>query len=439
MKYVEQVKSFVLLFLVLLSVVLTLVIWNYKPDYAFLEEAPVKEVTVGEEKQLKDILKPYRLLFSEGKTFKGTVSASAIDSLYKELTTWKADEFNLINSNMSDEKLNEVLRVDQRVTLFYSEQVPLPIFAGMLPFEVDALPEVSFDRLIIDWSDMQTANRLQLLFVNTDERALYRAYVTLPKSTMFKETVLDSIAYYEAYVEVKRPESLSMYVTEQPMESIQYTYYINDISLNLFKNILFTDPSIVQRSAESAQSERYTDVMALMTVDTQNRILNYVYPAAESITPMQPSQLLRNSVNFINEHGGFTADYRFAAINAGRHVIEYQMYLQGYPVYSHMTATRITTTWGDNRIFRYRRPYYSLDVDITSVKTVRELPSGEEIVAALQKMPDIDYNGVQELVVGYYLMQNQNLRFYTLEPSWFALSDGSWTRVVVGGDEGGLE
>lgn len=439
MKYVEQVKSFVLLFLVLLSIVLTLVIWNYKPDYAFLEEAPVKEVTVGEEKQLKDILKPYRLLFSEGEMFKGTVSASAIDSLYKELTTWKADEFNLINSNLSDEKLNEVLRVDQRVTLFYSEQVPLPIFAGMLPFEVDVLPEVSFDRLIIDWGEMKTANRLELLFVNTDERALYRAYVTLPKSTMFKETVLDSITYYEAYVEVKRSNALSMYVTAQPMESIQYTYYINDISLNLFKNILFTDPSIVQRSVESAQSERYTDVMALMTVDTQNRILNYVYPAAESITPMQPSQLLRNSVNFINEHGGFTADYRFAAINAGRHVIEYQMYLQGYPVYSHMTATRITTTWGDNRIFRYRRPYYSLDVDITSVKTVRELPSGEEIVAAIQEMPDVDYNHVQELVVGYYLMQNQNLRFYTLEPGWFALSEGSWTRVDVGGDKDGLE
>ena len=31
MKYVEQLKSFVLLFLVSLSLVLTFLIWNYKP------------------------------------------------------------------------------------------------------------------------------------------------------------------------------------------------------------------------------------------------------------------------------------------------------------------------------------------------------------------------------------------------------------------------
>lgn len=439
MKYVEQVKSFVLLFLVLLSIVLTLLIWNYKPNYAFLEEAPVEEITIGEEKQLKDILKPYRLLFAQDKTFKGTVSASAIDNLYQEFVTWEVEDFNLINSNLSNEKLNEVLRVDNRVTLFYGEKIPLPVFAGMLSFHEEELPEVSFDRLIIDWGNMIAGNQMQLLFVNTDERLLYRAYVTLPKRNKFKEFILDSIAYYEEYVEVERPNELSLYVAEKPMESIQYTYYIEDISPNLFKNILFPDQSIVQRSVESAQSERYTDSMALMTVDTQNRILNYVYPAAESISPIQPSKLLRDSATFLNEHGGFTADYRFSSMNVGRHTVEYQLYLQGYPVYSDMTATRITTTWGDNRIFRYRRPYYSLDVDITSVKTVRELPPGEEVVATIQADEELDYSKVDELVIGYYLMQNQNLRFYTLEPSWFALSNGSWTRIAVGGDEYGLE
>ncbi|MER2108779.1 MAG: two-component system activity regulator YycH [Solibacillus sp.] len=439
MKYVEQVKSFVLLFLVLLSVVLTLLIWNYKPDYAFLEEAPVEEIAIGEEKQLKDILKPYRLLFARDGALKGTVSSSAIDSLYQELTTWRAEEFNLINSNLSNDKLNEVLRVDNRMTLFFSEQIPLPLFAGMLEFQEDELPEVSFDRIILDWGSMGAANQLQLLFVNKKERSLYRAYVTLPKRSKFKETVLDSITYYDEYVEIERLGELSMYVAQEPMESIQYTYYIDDISPDLFKNILFTDPSIVQRNVESAQSERYTDGMSLMTVDTQNRILNYVYPAAESITPIPASKLIRDSVNFLNEHGGFTADYRFSAMNASRHAVEYQMYLQGYPVYSHMTTTRITTTWGDNRIFRYRRPYYSLDVDITSVKTVRELPSGEEVVAHIQDNPELDYDAVSELVVGYYLMQNQNLRFYTLEPSWFALINGSWTRIMLGGNEDGLE
>ena len=437
MKYVEQVKSFVLLFLVLLSVVLTLLIWNDKPDYAFLEEAPVEEITIGEEKQLKDILKPYRLLFRQDNIFKGTTSASAIDSLYQELVTWEAEEFSLINNNLSEEKLNEILRVNNRVSLFFNGPVPLPLFAGMLPFD-EEMPEVSFDRLILDWSNLQTLNQLQLLFVNTADRTLYRSYVTLPKRTKFTE-VIAGTSYYDDYIEVDRPNDLAIYIVENSMESIQYTYYIDDISPYLFKNILFTDPSIVQRNVESAQSERYTDGMALMTVDTQNRILNYVYPAAESIAPIPASKLLRDSVHFLNEHGGFTADYLFSSMNLGRHGVDYQMYLQGSPVYSSMTATRITTTWGDNRIFRYRRPYYSLDVDITSVKTVRELPAGEEIIEAIKNDPELNYSTIDEVIVGYYLMQNQNLRFYTLEPSWFAISNGAWKRIVLEGDEYGLE
>ena len=110
-----------------------------------------------------------------------------------------------------------------------------------------------------------------------------------------------------------------------------------------------------------------------MTVDTQRKVLNYVYPAAESITPIPAAYLLRESFDFINDHGGVTADYRLTSMNIPKHVTEYQLYLQGFPVHSSMTSTRISTTWGDNSIFRYRRPYYLLDMDIKSEKTMKEL------------------------------------------------------------------
>lgn len=431
MKYVEQAKSFVLLFLVLLSLWLTLTIWNYKPDYQIIEETPVDEVTIGDEKQLRDVLKPYRLLFRGNDEFKGTVSTSALDDIYKQLATLEAESVELINSNLSDEKLNEMLRVNNRLTMFFSAEVPMQLFPAVVNFKETELPGISFDRLILDWGNVEKSKNLQLLFVNSDTRKLYRSYMKLSNVRQFTETVLQPIENYNLYMEIERTGLQSLYVVKDSIESVQYTYFIDEISPDLFKNVLFPKPSIVERNVESIQSEKFTDGTSLMTVDSQNRILNYVYPAAESIEPIEASKLLRDSFNYLNDHGGITADYRFASMNLGKHVVDYQLYLQGFPVHSSLTTTRITTTWGDNRIFRYRRPYYALNYDVTNEKTIKELPSGEEIIAYIQNSEDIPFDNVEEVVVGYYLIQNQNLGFFTLEPNWFVVVDNVWTRVTT--------
>ena len=442
MKYVEQIKSVVLLFLVLLSVTLTFLIWNYKPDYKFIDETPGEQITIGEKKKVKDVLKPYRLLYRQEDLYKGTVSTAAIDDLYNVFSTWEAQDVTLINNNLSADKLNEMLRVNDRMTLFFADKIPLQSFASILNFKDRELPDTSFDRLILDWTNIKSKNQLQLLFVNTEKRTLYRSYVTVWNERQFELTVLAVTKNYNDYIEVARTNAESLYVIEDGIESVKYEYFIDDLSPELFKEVLFTDPSIVQRNIESVQSEKYSDNWSFMTVDTQSKILNYVYPAAESLSAISSSELLHDSMDFLNEHGGLTGDYRLAAISPSKHVTEYQLYLQGFPVHSNMALTRITTTWGDNRIFRYRRPYYSLDDHITSEKTIKELPSGIEMIEYIKNNPDFSLNKIDEMVVGYYLMQNQNLLLFTLEPSWFVIEGNVWTRITLdrlGGVNYGLE
>lgn len=50
MKYIEPVKSVVLFLLVVLSVVLTFIIWTYTPDYKFIEKTEGKEILIGPHK-----------------------------------------------------------------------------------------------------------------------------------------------------------------------------------------------------------------------------------------------------------------------------------------------------------------------------------------------------------------------------------------------------
>lgn len=447
MKYIEQVKSILLTFLVLFSIVFTLLIWNYKPDYGLIEEeTQIEEVLVGQPKELHDVLKPYRLLYRQNDEFSGTVSPSVLNELYSYLQTWETNELDLINSkpNLSDEKMNEMIRTNNRVTMFFNEEIPLQVFSNVVSFNDKDLPEASFTRLILDWSTVETNNQLQLLFLNTEKRVLYRGYTNLRNTEKFLAEVIRPAEDYSPYVEVERDSLRSLYVSQNPIQSTRYTYLVEDINEGLFKSIVFTNPKIVKPNVESEQSVRYTDSTSFMTVDTKNRILNYVYPPAESITPIPSSKLLIDSFNYINDHGGFTEDFRFSSMNIGKHIMEYQLFLHGLPVYSNsnMTAaTRIITTWGENRIFRYRRPFYSLATatEVNREREQKELVSGEQVIEYIRNTEDYSFKDIDEIVIGYYFTQNEA---FILEPSWFAISNNEWTRISperTGGIIDGLE
>lgn len=436
MKYVEQIKSLLLTFLVILSIVFTLLIWNYKPEYETIKETQVEEVLVGQSKELQEILKPYRLLYRQNEQFYGTVSTAVLKEFYSHLSTWDIYEMDLINSDLSDSKMNEMLGMNNRVTMFFNEEIPLQVFSNILSFNDSEIPEASFTRLIVDWSNVEKSNQLQLLFLNTEKRLVYGAYASVPDKEYFMKKVIEPANDYSQYVEVERESLRSLYVAKDPIQSSIYTYLVDPISVDLFKKVLFTDLKIVKRNIEGPQSERFTDGTSLMTVDSQNRIINYVYPPAESIAPIPSSKLLVDSFNYINDHGGFTQDFRLSSMNIDKHITEYQLFVQGFPVYS--DATRLVTTWGENRIFRYRRPYYSIGSFVKSAQ--RELESGEKIIESLRVENNKLFKESDEIVVGYQLTQDADV--IVLNPSWFAVTNNVWTRLSpeeLGGDEVGLE
>jgi regulatory protein YycH of two-component signal transduction system YycFG len=416
--------------------ILTFSIWSYTPPYQVIEESQVEQITVGEQKELHQVLKPYRLLVNENGNLSGTITDSVMDDLISTFSNLNASELRFVQSNLTEEKINSMIRTNHRMTLFFSTELPINTFRYILEFTQDELPEVTFNSLIIDWSKFNQTRALQLLFVSEENRTLYSTEVSLSDehfNATFKDAILQSVPYEE----IKRDNRLSLYVPVDPMELVQFTYYIDEISPDTFKELLFNDPNIVQKNIESVDSSKYTDGMAFMTSDTNTKTINYVYPASESIGDIKESILLQDSFDFINDHGGLTGDFRYVYMNARNHITEYQLFLEGVPVFSSATSTRITTTWGDKQIFRYKRPYYLLEMDITSEKAIRTLPSGAELVQSIQNMNDID-----DIVIGYYLKKSENELLYTLEPSWFVIDDGSWTRLTtesLGGAEYGLE
>ena len=428
MKHVEQIKSFVLFLLVFLSLILTFSIWNYTPDYQSIEDSQVDPISVGLKKDIEEVLKPFRIVVHQDGGFLGTTSSSSIDHVMHALEDLDVMELRYLQSNLPEEKINSMVHSENQMTLFFPAEVPINTFRSVMQFNQSELPAIAFSRLLIDWSNLEQTNTLEISFISKEKQTLYSTVVAFDEE-QFELTFMKAIQQSVPYEEVLRPNNLSLYVPANPVNLVQYTYYIDEISPETFKDILFKDANIVQKNNDS---NTYTDGMAMMTSDSSTKTINYVYPAEESIVEIKHSELIQDSYDFINEHGGLTGDYRYGDSNVPSHIIEYQLYLQGLPVYSNTTSTRIVVAWGGNQVFEYKRPYYSFGV---SESANRQLPSGTEITKTLQNIQDID-----DLVLGYHLTPDPlKSKVYTLEPSWFIIRDGSGSRLtteVVGGQYG---
>ncbi|MGG2104333.1 MULTISPECIES: YycH family regulatory protein [Lysinibacillus] len=440
MKYIEPVKSVVLFLLVMLSVILTFIIWTYTPDYKIIEQTEGKEILIGSQKRMEDIIRPYKAIYRFDEEFTGTASNGAMKDIMKAFQGWNILDLVPINNNLTANYVNEMIRTNNRMTIFFTGEIPYSAFSSIFQFADKEIPETTFNRMIIDWTNYGN-KELQIFFISSNNKTLMRSRVSLQNTNPFIRDVIEPAKTYSAFKEIERDGFTSLYMPNDKIESTKYMYTFIEEPLESFKNVLFPNPNIVQRSIESAMTEKYQDGKSRMTVDSNLKSLTYVYPAVESSAIIEPSKLLKDSFEFINEHGGFTADYRYVSKNTNKNQLEYQQYLQGLPVYSDQVISKITTVWGDNVIFRYKRPYYSLVFDIPTEKEIKELPSGVEILEKIQQLNNFVLSDIDDVVVGYYLKQDST-SIMTLEPCWFVVHNGIATKLtpeLLGGVVNGLE
>ena len=216
---------------------------------------------------------------------------------------------------------------------------------------------------------------------------------------------------------------------------------MTDIDVNKFKNALFSDPSDVRKS-QLANLEEFTDGSSLMRVNKLTNYFSYINPAEESNLTDSPHELIRKSIDFINSHAGWTDQYHYFNINSDTSMVSYILYKNGLPVFNDDGMTEITQYWGKDEIYKYLRPYFTLDVSLPWALKVK-LPNGYQVLDYIKNNPDIKPKMLQDFMIGYKLSKDpQTPQTVILEPSWYYLDSGSWIRLSIdeaGGTTGGLE
>ena len=146
LKYVETIKSIILVFLVLLSCLLTFMIWDYEPDYKFLEEPKADNVMISTVKDMEQVVKPYKLIYQQEAELLGAVSNIAIEQLLASFKSIELDEILYNRGDIEAVDVNHILKQPNHVTLFFAADVPLEVFGSLFNMSAKDLPNAAFNR-----------------------------------------------------------------------------------------------------------------------------------------------------------------------------------------------------------------------------------------------------------------------------------------------------
>ncbi|MBS4218273.1 hypothetical protein KHA96_08110 [Bacillus sp. FJAT-49711] len=447
MKY-ETVKSIVLTVLVAFSALLTWNLWTYQPKYK-LPENNVHEMSVSKEKEASqrdasELIKPLQVLFHIDEEHYGTVLEKDINSLLSKMGEWNFYDFGSARILDSDE-IEDLAQTNNRIEITYPGSVPFDLYKGVIHFETDVLPNGSFDRIVINL-DTGIKNDQNVHFISTNEGRVYGSNVNpdfiaaLLTETRRKKNNYDE---YKAFkLSGKSGHDRIIYVTTKEKELDGFIYKIEYINPDKFKDALFRSPEKV-RKAPLPDGEQYTDDRSVMNVDYSTSMIDYINPGQSSVKESLGNQenVLKRSIDFVNEHRGWTDNYRYFSMSVYEKKTTFQLFMNDYPVFNEQGMANIRQYWGREEIFEYKRPFFSNQLPLMPAKVV--LPSGETVMNTLLDHLKLEPDVVESILIGYRLTKDTSIpEMITYEPSWYYLYGGSWLRFdleEMRGDMSGLE
>ncbi|EMR05538.1 Two-component system yycF/yycG regulatory protein yycH [Bhargavaea cecembensis DSE10] len=443
LKFVEPIKSAVLILLILISITLTFSIWTSRSNYQPIESATKADVKIADKQTLSQVIRPYKILAISDDGLSGTTDKEDIESLMDFMKTWSFQNLAEADKEVTADEADEIISQPDSVTLFFRSPIPFGVVDSLFRFGDSVTTESSFSQMVIETqSDIGRVH-----FIGQDGGRRFTAHATNVDPERLN-SLLEGSEEFEPYAAIGRETARTLFVPSTSRTVSYMTFFQREVSPSEFIKALFPDKNNVQRipTGEHSHSERYHDINWQLNVNTEMKTLRFRDMKGDSNDGVSiPSELLVDSLDYVNEHSGWTNDFVLSSMDPLRKQIKYRMEVRGYPVFSDsdLTLTEITQIWGNSRISSYSRPYYQLNEPLPE-NTDKRLPAGTDVVEELRANPEVEFSEVDDIVRGYELKQTQRNgeTLYALEPAWFFEESGEWRSVKkagTGGGMGGLE
>ncbi len=430
MRY-EQMKSIVLTLLVVISIVITFNLWTYQPDYEPIEKNDTYDIAISDKKEIKDLILPYKVLYHQADQTYGTNSDIETNRIMKELATWNLSPLTELTDSLTPADFMKLVHGQNNVEIIFPDIVPFSIMRNVLKFEEKALPANEFNRIIISMKEDNNAESGTIYFVNYDQtdKTVYQATVSTQYLSDFYNDFFLKARKYPSYFRYDLTDSRAIFLPEETTELYSYKYYIDLIDIGNFRNALFSNPSVVR-----GDMTEYTDGTSIMKIHSESKTLSYINPSEEAIGLGDPAKLFQRSVDYVNEHGGWTDKYRYFSMSSLEQKIVYRLFLQGYPVFNDNNMAEISQIWGNEKVHQYQRPYFSVFLGLPSEPEEIQLTSGYTALDFLLADEFINKEYVEDIAIGYKLSRDPQFndqKVIIFEPAWYYKYSGLWIRLPL--------
>lgn len=440
MRY-ETIKSVILTILVLVSILLTWNLWTYQPDYETMKSRNyVNEVTLSKKQEVKKIIRPDLAMFHINGKHYGTYNDGELEKVIKELSKWTF--FDLKNYTDKVNNFNQLVHGSGNAEIIFPDEVPIELYRSVLNIKQRKVPSFNFDRIVINVEHSEKENGI-VYFVSSKNRDVYISNISLANLNAFYRSFFKNGDEYPVYFAYNPTNTRTIFLPKNETKMIMYKYVPKTLDSEEFKEALFSDPSFVQKSILT-NGEEYTNDSSKLTIINDKNMLSYVNPTAEDNYTENAYDLVKRSIDFVNEHGGWTDQFRYAAKDEYKRMVTFRLYSKdGLPVFNNVGLSEITEVWGRNELNKYIRPNISLELQLTTEAKSVISSSGYEALEMVKDKPNYKPELLEQIVLGYHMEKDpEGSKLILLKPAWYYRYDNQWEMITTkdgGGPGHGLE
>lgn len=429
---IETVKSYILFILVLISLLLTFFLWNYKPNYSTIKGDTnyLNEIDLGGSEQTKrSIIHPSNIVFHKNKDLYGFDSPNNGQVFYKQMQAWSLDDFQVSEHRGMGQNTNYI-------EVVFPSKMPTEVIRSLFKIsENEYFPDWSFKHMYITFNQQNSTLDVQFVSIDNHQEISFK----VKDSSVFK--------YAWSHIQSKRSQveyfqfgatDSHIYLPKSSIEMKSRLMSVNSINVNLLVDALFVDPSLVNpNSAEGYLSDGQRRIKLL----EDRRSMEFAHPMHSKNDKSNTIDLLDRSLANINRHKGWTDTFFLEDIDTTENLLRYRMKYDGYPVFNKSDLSIIEQELINLDLRAYRRPLFKL-VNPLDSKDVT-LISGTEVDFFLSNNEIFKKEYIENIQVGYKLTYFDRISHtLSLDPAWYIKYNGVWIELrvdqfedsIIGGD-----
>lgn len=433
----ETAKSVILFLLVIISAVLTYMVWSYQPEFSQVDTSieSTPDIGRGEPMPFKDVMRAYQLIWADGNDIQGTIKEDAVVGVREFLEGTEIQDINVYN-NMN--RLNPALDEDgseEFLIVDYPAEMPAKSLFQVLGFEYEgALPDYSFDRIIVDIA----SDKVTFFMLNEALDRVAVATTDIESSYLLSivEKYEDSFEDYTGIITNQETSNnkMAIYGPSDPGDVKVENFLSTQHSTDVMNEILFMDDEISTTRNEDVYV--YEGDSNIATYSSSTYSYSYTNLDETLSSGRNPHQTIQRSFDFLNSHSALSNGYMLFDYAEESNESIYRFTMNGYVVFSDEVQNTISVKYGNNAVFEYDRPQLHIDAHVPGDQT-KELTTLENVRYQIALNDELDLQKVSKITIGYdmgFAESQTELNLLEFTPEWYVKYDGEWMRF----DEGGL-